>query len=290
MRFCTTPVVTSHEPRQRSRWRGAIRRGICALVVIPVMGVSLHAHSAHGPKEPSHLIPAPRHASAAMLSDQPRAGGERPSRRDAERTNRQLVANQTRSVGSADAGVSSASPRFARFESGLVGHGPGGVLHLKLPGAESSDPHRLTKKRARLVIEAVVRSSAIRRGREVSSTRSAKSRGRGPLRSEELPKESSAQERAAGSVQNAEELEGASHMELHWSADDLGLSTFVGGSRAGSTACATAFGREIAAEVGLQFLDSESRAYRVMVAQSFKNELGAPVEEARFQFEWNVRF
>ncbi|MDG2149118.1 MAG: hypothetical protein P8N09_06300 [Planctomycetota bacterium] len=312
-----TPLSAGHETRQGLRWPVTMPRVVCALAVLFLVGAPSHVSAGHVPKESFHLTSLPRDLSAAMLLHGPRA---REGHHDGQAV-RPLVASSRQPAASEpltfatqvtpqnsgrsrsvsvpfekrlDANAPSAASHLVRFDSDLVGQGPGGVVHLKLPGLGTVDPHHLTRQRARQVIDAVVRSVAIRLGRENSQdgskAQSARARLRSPLAAESQSMDSPAESGAAAPSHTTEEVDGASQVEVHWSADELGLSTFVGGSRSDAAACSTAFGREVAAEAGLQFLDSASRAYRVVVAQSFKNDLAAPVEEARFQFEWNIRF
>ncbi len=79
-------------------------------------------------------------------------------------------------------------------------------------------------------------------------------------------------------------------MEVHWASESAGLSTFVGGRQGAVDGHASAFGREIGAAAGFQFQGSDSRAYRILVAQKFQNDLDAPVQQPKIQFELNVRF
>lgn len=178
-----------------------------------------------------------------------------------------------------------ATTEFENALQALSANDPSGV-------GDSSLLHRLTPERARLVIRTFGVPAVSRETRTPPPPKrtAPQRRARSPLAPNGPSNDPAVERPEPGSTPTAEELEGAGHMEMHWSAEDVGLSTFVGGSQAAEAAHCTAFGRDIGAEVGLQFLDSESRAFRVMVARSFQNDLDVPVQEAKFQFEVNVRF
>jgi len=85
---------------------------------------------------------------------------------------------------------------------------------------------------------------------------------------------------------------GQSRMEMHFG-EDLSegmLTTFVGGSQEEEAASATAFGRGIGAEAGLQYSQSAAWAYRVLVGRKFVNDLDEPSQAAKLSFQVNVRF
>jgi hypothetical protein len=85
---------------------------------------------------------------------------------------------------------------------------------------------------------------------------------------------------------------GQSRMEMHFG-ENLSegmLTTFVGGSQEEEAASATAFGRGIGAEAGLQYSQSAAWAYRVRVGRKFVNDLDEPSQSAKLSFQVNVRF
>ncbi len=306
----TRPPAAALPPEPRVR---RVRRVLAMLTVAQLLTAPLSARF-HEPQEPLDLLAGLRHVmessalATPVVSAKSRDAGRSADAREPTRRGSGLPLSSSRGDARADdqrsrssivaPGADGAPLRLDRASESWRPGPADDLIDLGLPGrrADATDTsrpgiavpvvERLAPERADLVVSAL-RPDRRARAAEQASDRAGPRRARSPLAPAKLVPDAALGQPALPLSNQA--LDGSGHMEVHWSALD-GVSTFVGGSQAEEAAHSTAFGRDIGAEAGVQITDSEARAYRIMVARTFKNDLDAPIQAPRLRLEVNVRF